>query len=46
MHLLCLAAIDFFFCLVSSFQLVAMSCATLMASKDAPDRPLLVNPTA
>lgn len=33
-------------CLVSSFQLVAISWATLIASKDAPESPLPVNPTA
>ena len=46
MHLLWRAAIDYFLCFVSSFQLLLMSCATLMASKDAPERPFLVNPTA
>lgn len=34
------------FCLVSVFQSLIISFATLIASTDAPDRPLLVKPTA
>lgn len=39
-------ATECFFCFVSSFQSFPMSCATLIASNDAPDRPFLVKPTA